>query len=477
MGLFNTFVEKTASAHGIQIPSLNIIPGDYGDDNIEKDIQDLRKSRTWKLAESLLNSFDTVTLPGDYKAFAQTYSAVVWVYVAGWIISSSIGSRDLDIFIGDKEEPTLMNDDPAVELLDEPNEFESGSELIEDSVLFLETTGNGYWEKFKVINGLPSKLFNMEPYFTEMVAHPTQKIAEYLYKPDGAGEPIKFPADEVSHFKYSNPNSIFYGQGAVQPLQNSIVTELFRESYDKTFFKNEARPDIVLKHNPDISKGVLPLQPEARKKVANDWYRAFGGSRRQRLPVLLESGMDISILSEARRDMDFREMEKSLRERIFGAFGVPPAMAGIYEFANYANAKEQIRIFWTVTIPPKCKRIAKTITRSILKPYNKNMWCEFDLTNIAALEETAKEHEERLSRMLERGGISLGEYRKGNGFKIDEKDEFKDKRVMSQNLIPLDDFFMPPVDAEFEEEENETAPMDTMNPGLPGETEQGDEKI
>jgi phage portal protein BeeE len=187
--------------------------------------------------------------------------------------------------------------------------------------------------------------------------------------------------------------------------------------------------------------------------------------------------MDISLLSEARKDMDFREMEKSLRERILGAFGVPPALANLYEYANYANVKEQIRIFWKVTLPPKCLRISDVITRSILKPYDKDLWCKFDMSDISALEETVKEREERLSRMLERGGLSLGEYRQKLGYKIDSKDKFNDKRVISANLVPLDDFFMAGPKPGEEEESEPTGNLQTAPPVLPGEQVGGTGKV
>jgi HK97 family phage portal protein len=252
------------------------------------------------------------------------------------------------------------------------------------------------------------------------------------------------------------------------PLQSTLITELYRESYNKSYFENEARPDVILKHNPDITKGILPLQDEVRRRMARNWFNSFGGPKRTRLPVLLESGVDIDILSEARKDMDFREMEKSLRERILACHGVPPALANLYEYANYANVKEQIRIFWRVTLPPKCTRITNTITRTILKPYDNDLWCRFDLSDISALEETVKEREERLSRMLERGGITLGQYRQFMGMRVDPSDPFKDKRVISANLLPLEDFFAgPPVGGE---EPGTGKPVDSSGPGYPGES-------
>jgi len=426
----------------------------------------------------MLAGLNAVPQDGDYKAFAQAYAAVVWLYVAIYLIGSSIGSLPLLICKGKKDNPEIVDDGPAFDLLETPNEFESGSELVEDTAIFMESTGNGYWEKWGMVKGLPVKLFGVEPYYITIKAHPTRKIDYYLYDNGSPGAKKKFQPQQMAHFKYTNPLSQFYGMGAVKPLQTSLITELHRESYNRTYFENEARPDVILTQSPDIAKGTVPMTDPMKRKFAQTWYKAFGGPRRQRMPVLLDGGMDIRVLSDARRDMDFREMEKSLRERIFAAFGIPPILAGLFDDVNYATSKEQVRIFWRVTLPPKCNRLAQTITRNILRPYDEELWCKFDLSDITALEETVKEREERLSRMLERGGISLGEYRQKMGFKIDPKDKFIDQKVMSANLIPLEDFFAPPRD----EEEGgplipgEGGPPQTGPRGFPGETEEGEER-
>ena len=463
MSFLDTFIEKSCSAHGIEVDMGHQIPvGDY-DDVLGEVSQFQKKSDTWPLIYNMIGSLGVAPQQGDYQSFAQVYATVVWVYVAGWLISSSIGSVPIVVCEGTEKNPQEIDkpENEVVKLLAEPNEFESGSEMIEETSLNMELMGDAYIKKMGIVSGLASKLYNLEPYYMNIIPDPMTKVKAYEYKV--GGQSMTIPPEEIAHFKYVNPNSAYHGQGTVMALQASLITELYREAYNKTYFENEARPDVILTQNPDITKGIPPMTPEMKRQAAVKWMRGFGGARRQRLPVLLESGMDIKILSEAMRDMDFREMEKSLRERIFGAFGVPPAMAGIYEYANYANAKEQIRIFWKVTLPPKCNRIARTLTRNIIRPYDSKLWCKFDLSDITALEETVKEREERLSRMLERGGLTLGEYRQGMGMPVTNDDPWKDKKVMSTNLIPLDDFFAPPPEEGTGEE-----------PSIPGQEEKPD---
>jgi len=41
------------------------------------------------------------------------------------------------------------------------------------------------------------------------------------------------------------------------------------------------------------------------------------------------------------KDMDFIQQKKMSREEICSVFKVPPALIGLFEYANYANAREQ----------------------------------------------------------------------------------------------------------------------------------------
>jgi HK97 family phage portal protein len=439
--MFDSFIQKSASNFGISIP---------GNDYVitEEDDTELKKSKAWDLFDNALKGLETVPKDGDYAAFVRSYVSIVWVYVCTWIIQTSIASVPLRLLTGDRRTPDEVDmDDPCYDLLLNPNPEQSGEELIEEAAMYLELAGINYFEKVFDKTGLlrktslPLKLFNLQPQFVEVKSDPIEKVSAYKYDIEGSGNYHWFKPREICPVRYQNPTSIYYGQGSVRALQATLITEIYRETYNKSFFENEARPDVILTHDADITKGIMPLQPDTLRQIAIRWHKAFGGPKKTRLPVVLQSGMHVDTLSETPKDMDFREMEKSLRERILASFGVPPALAGLYESVNYASSKEQIKVFWSAIIPPKLKTISNALNRGIVKPHNNKYWCEFDDSVIKALEESPKEHEERLSRSLERGGITLGEYRTGLGYKVKANDPFKDKRLISANLIDLETFF------------------------------------
>ena len=68
----DTIIEKTASNHGFTVPSITKY-GDYGDSELSN-IREFQKSKTWRVAHNLLQSFEHAPQQGDYLSFAQVYA-------------------------------------------------------------------------------------------------------------------------------------------------------------------------------------------------------------------------------------------------------------------------------------------------------------------------------------------------------------------------------------------------------------------
>ena len=439
MGRVSEVMQGLSSNLGLGLPRAahkNYDPTDF----------EISKSQTWPQVHELVKGFQAVPISGDFHNYAKAYSTLVWLYTCIWAISTSLASRPLRIYKGIPGKGKEILEGEVYDLFYAPNPLEGGSELIEMLTMYLELSGNGYWEKYGLIGTygdgrLPAKLFNLEPGYMTIIPDPQVKVAGYKYDIAGAGGGDEFRPDQITHFKYPNPSNQYYGQGSVQALVTTIVTELYRENFQKMHFQNEARPDVIIKTHTDISKGILPMPQDDGSMVrfAKEWQYAFSGPKNNRLPVMLPPGMDIDLLSEARKDMDFRDLEKSLRERICSGCGVPPALVGIFEYANYANSKEQIKIFWTITMPPKATRISQMITRDILKPYHPEYYCEFDFRNIPALEENAKDLRDGVAKLHGQGLLSFGQAIEALGYEAPDDGELARKRVIASGFVNLDD--------------------------------------
>ena len=434
------FSEEIGKSLGIA-PATQVVDG--GDLIYDTEIG---KSKTWPQVHSLLTNLQQVPQSGDYKNYLKVFTTMVWVYTCVWCIATSLASRPLRLYKGKPGKSKEIEDGELYDLFQRPNPLESGGDLVEALVMGLELTGNGYVEKFGLIGTpgagrLPAKLFSLDSGCMTIIPDPKYKVAGYEYDIGGAGSPDTFSSEEVVHIKYTNPADQFYGQGPIAPLVTTLITELYREAYQKTYFENEARPDVILKQHVDISKGMMPLARDksALTAFAREWQYSFGGPKKSRLPVMLPPGMDMDLLSEARRDMDFREMEKSLRERVMAGLNVPPVLAGLTDSVNYANAKEQNKLFWTVTMPPKGLKVSQALTRGILRPYDPEVYCEFDFRDIPALEEDIESKRTGVAKLHSQGLIDFGEAREALGYDAPGDDPNMRKKVIAVGFVDLED--------------------------------------
>ncbi len=457
MGFFD-IAKRIGDSHGLSIPSYDSAPI-----FIERESPIIEKSQTWKPISDELKGMGVVVHDADYPSFIQTYGTVPWIYTAFWNIATSISSLTWGIYkVEGDTETELDANHPAIQLLTNPNPFDSWADVIEQTMIYLETTGNAYWElSQEQVSGYPIGLYVLETEKMYCVPDPIKKIRQYVYDPGTSSAKIIYDPSRIIHFKYANPSSPFYGQGTVKALQNTIITELNREMYTKSFLENEARPDVVIRHNTDTTKGIRPITTDDADVIKRKWQESFQGPRKNRKPIILGDGMEISTLTDQVQDMHYRELEKSLRERTLGGASVPPALVGLFEFANYANTREQIKIFWKVAIPPKLRTLIGGINRGLLKVVDRALEIRFDTDHIAALDEDPKDRSDRLLALMEHGVYNRNEIRRelGEDNIDDTVDKNGDAYVIMSSLVPTEDVFNP-------------VPNDTASPfggGLPGE--------
>jgi hypothetical protein len=103
--------------------------------------------------------------------------------------------------------------------------------------------------------------------------------------------------------------------------------------------------------------------------------------------LILEAGLKYKPLIAGLQELEFIEGIKISREEICAAFNVPPCMVGILDKATYSNYQQAEDIFWKQTILPKLRRIKPIINNTIITKYDKNIYFDFDLSGVLALQD------------------------------------------------------------------------------------------
>jgi len=359
-------------------------------------------SKTSRTFPPLAEGLKYKAAPARIEDFLQTYEKSVWVYAAVYAIASSAAGVPFRIFEKSNGERKLLTSGPIVELFSRPNPLISGFELWESTFSYLELTGNCYWEIVSDRNNQPRELYPLRPDRIEVIPDPKTLVKGYKFKINT--REILFKPEEILAFKYFSPLDDLYGQSPGSPAEKSITLDLYAMAYNTRFFKEGARILGVLEVDRSLSE-------VAYKRLREQWRARYAGVHKAFETAILEEGLRYRPISSTHKDMDFNEQRKRTREEVLAAFGVPPAIVGLYEYANYANSYEQKRLFWTETVIPKLKKVQFMVNEHLIKRFGQQYSGEFDFAAIEALKEDEATKAKYCSLLVDAGIFTPNEIR------------------------------------------------------------------
>jgi HK97 family phage portal protein len=136
----------------------------------------------------------------------------------------------------------------------------------------------------------------------------------------------------------------------------SLATVIFTNGHKVA--QNYAQPQVAL-----LTKQVM--KPETKAKVKADWQALQGGIN-QHSVAILDSELDIKVLSMPASDSQWIESRKMSREELCGLFRLKPSQIGSESrVAGETYAAEQLS-FLTDTLNPFLQRLTQEVSRKIL---------------------------------------------------------------------------------------------------------------
>ncbi len=225
---------------------------------------------------------------------------------------------------------------PVLDLLSAVNPWMNGFDLTVLRFLYLELTGNAYVHP--VIDkktGVPSELWIMPSQWVDVI--PGKKgsdefITGYAYGIT-ANEKQSFSPDEVGHFRYPNPASLYYGLGKVEAGWAAVQLDKAAHTMDTALYSNGARPDyaVIIKSGAgqtEIDRFETKLRQQLRDARDAGKFVTITG--------------DVQIMPLAWPPKDLGERARSVEE-VCAVFGVPRDK--LLGNATYANA-ERADVGW-----------------------------------------------------------------------------------------------------------------------------------
>jgi HK97 family phage portal protein len=292
----------------------------------------------------------------------RSYNQISWVYACANAIASTISSAPLAFYKKAKGSRTLIDKHEGHELYDLFNppkspEIPSLRDLLYRTYIHLGLGGLVYWvfteKKGKLTDVAIRKEGEMFP-----IKNSRSEIIGWEYKKDGRSIE-KYPANLVVVHRYYNPFDENTGLAPLRPAAMSILQEYSIAKWNAGFFRNGMKTPLVL----ETEKTLTGKQEKELRKNIRDFYTGDEGGHGA---FIASGGIKATPVPLSSKDIDFIEGKQLTREEICAAYGVPPAIVGIFRYANYSNVKEQRKIFWEQSLFPKMYSMTSLIQSNIL---------------------------------------------------------------------------------------------------------------
>lgn len=256
--------------------------------------------------------------------------------------------------------------------LDELLRFEPNPEM--DAVTFIETLtahvagwGNGYAEIMRDAGNRPTALWPLRPDRMTVLRENGKLIYRYVRT---SGVSVDLTPGQVFHLRGLS----FDGMVGYSVLANQQAVELAQAAidYGTAFFRNGARPGVILSHPKTLSDdaiGRLAAQFEALKGVGN------AGKT-----VVMEEGLSLIEVGIPPQEAQYIEGRKMQRAEIIGLFLIPPHRAGDVDRSTSwgTGIAEQNQTWLDVGLGRYLRGWEQAIRRSLItSAYRSEFYCEF----------------------------------------------------------------------------------------------------
>jgi HK97 family phage portal protein len=213
-------------------------------------------------------------------------------------------------------------------LLDNPNPVMSRFELFEQTIGFLELTGNAYWFIAGDARGRPAQIWSLRPDRVTIVPHPQHYVAGYIYEIDGQRIPLE--AVEVVHFKRWHPANDYYGLSALEAARIAVDSDRAMARWNKnTFGQDNGVPAGIVNIKEFISDSDF-------ERIKREWRGSYGNA--QRKTAFLRGGaVEWQNIGLSHADLDFLKGRKAHREEIPRSRRVDTASHSARRFREQAN--------------------------------------------------------------------------------------------------------------------------------------------
>lgn len=275
--------------------------------------------------------------------------------------------------------------------------------------IYLQTSGNAYWLKFRNRAGKPVQLWPISDAYIkpEWDKDGTDWITSYRYEPV-PGKVYNIEPRDVVHFRFGvDSDNERLGRAPLWYVLAEVFGDNEATRYTASILKNWGIPPIV------IETDKTPL-PSEIARISEEFAARYSGRNRGRIGFLT-GGMKANVIGASPAALNIDFAHRVPEERISGVYGVPAIVAGLgagLERATYANFREAREMFTERKMTSLWRMAAAQLETQLLPDFDDSgkQRVRFNLATVRALQEDEDAKWARAQAALTAGGITRAEF-------------------------------------------------------------------
>lgn len=377
--------------------------------------------------EAIFSAFPSHVIPmgnmsyADYQALrnSDVFTAVV-------TIAKDIARLDIKV----KENNIVKEKDRLENLINNrPNDLYNGYSLKFSVMLAALLTGAGYI-LIERANGQAVNLHHIPT--SQIQLKEDRKTGKYYYQINNTNETLEVEYKDVIAIKPFTEDGLNV-LNILDSLRDDLDTMTFSKRFFANFFKNGTQAGSVLK----MKEGKL--SPEARNKIKEEWQKANAGDSRVNGVVVLDDTMDFSKIEVDTNILKLITENKSSPTAVAKAFGLPLSKLGLQD--PNTSLQDSLNDYLFNTLSSYMKVITAELNFKLILPRDDGKK-EFVFDTTSYRQINYKEYVETLNSQLDKGAITLDEYRAALGMPEVPNGLGKGHRISLNNIdVSLADDF------------------------------------
>lgn len=374
--------------------------------------------------------------PTDIESLQRAYTRNEIVYAAiNAKAQAAVDPRMLVEGRSAKGEWGEIDGHPFRRLMMKPNPDMDEAAFTQAVITSCDIAGAFYAEIVRGSNKLPIELHPLNP--AKITPLPRADLkTDYQFK-DGSRK-VVIPWEDMVVWRRYNPLNRWHGLSPLAVCLGSVDADSAQTDYIRAFFNNAGVPSGLLKV---LNRKLTQAEAdELSAKIAIKYGRERGNQHRT---MVIDENAEYQKMGANLNELQGDTLREFTETRVAMTIGTPPliiyAYAGLLR-ATYSNLKEAYKGFWDHKLTPWFKEYRTFLQWRLLTEFvsqdlifGERIRLNWDMSQVAALQEDVTAIQDRAEKAFRAGGISLNEYRARIG---EEPDAAGDYYLRPFSVIP-----------------------------------------